>query len=117
MKYLLIILLCFSCAQVEKKSYQIEKLSKTLSIKTKYFLSLFPKKSQITQLVTYKKGDDVKRTQVVFKRNEDLRVSVLSPMGIELISLRVTNDGIEKISGINQFKIEFFGATWLWKSN
>jgi len=89
-------------------SHGKEKLGTNIEIKTNNFLSIIPKDSQVIQYVSYEKDGDVKDTQVILRRKKDLIVTVLSPIGLELISLRVTKNGVERIGGIAQFKLELF---------
>lgn len=109
-KVLFFIFLFASCSTVKELKLQPRrvKLTKNLSINTANFLSVIPNKSEVTQLVTYKKDEEVKKMQVVFVKRDILSITVLSLLGIELATLVITEKGIKKISGISNFKVEYF---------
>ena len=97
-----------SCSSTKMISHGTEKLGNDLKIKTNSFLSIIPDNSQVIQYVSYERDGDLKDTQVILRRKKDLLVTVLSPIGLELISLRVTDAGVERLGGIAQFKLELF---------
>lgn len=63
------------------------------------FYNLFPNNTKIVQFLTLKKGDKTHKAQVVFIKKEDLKISVLNEMGLELLRL-TGNKNILKLSPI-----------------
>lgn len=103
-----IIVIIVGCSHNKIIDYKTISLAKNLEIRTNHFLDIIPKNSKIVQLVTYTREAETKKAQVIFVNRDALRVTVLSPMGVELLSLRVTDKNIKRIGGIKQFKIDFF---------
>lgn len=100
--------LLFACATTKTVEEKTITFSKGIQISTEHFLDIIPSKAQIVQLITYKRQNDVKKAQIIMRKDKSLKVSVLSTMGIELLALSVNKGIIEQHSAMPGFRIGFF---------
>lgn len=109
-KFIWILIFFFSsCASTEYiNSSKKVALSQNLQISLSKLRQVFPKNAIIKQFITYQRADKSEDAQVIIKNTQLLQLTMLSPFGIELLSLKVEDGKIIKISGIPGIKIEFF---------
>lgn len=107
--FLLITFLFSSCATQEyiNASKEVE-LSKKLSISLEKFGQIIPKNAIVEQFISFERSDKSEQAQVIIKNTKELQLTMLSPFGIELLSLKFENGKIIKISGIPGIKIKYF---------
>lgn len=102
------LILLQSCSQTVFKQSNYVDIGAGLKIKTDNFLDLFPEDKEILQLVTYIRDGEKKQVTIFFKKKGSLKVTVTSLMGIELLSLEITNRKIVNLGGVGGMKQEFF---------
>ena len=109
-KILVFLMLFFvACASPSKISQSKKvKLSEHISISLSQFRDILPKNALIKQWINYSRGEKSEKAQIIIKNFEKLSVTILSPFGIELMSLDFSGDSITKVSGIPGIKVAFF---------
>lgn len=77
-------------------------------IKTDHFYELIPDKHKIVQYVSYTGHEREESAQVIFVKKEELKISVLSTMGVEILSLTLDENTVKKEYGLPGIKMDFF---------
>ena len=72
------------------------------------FKDVFPKDALVKKLIRFERNENVETAQVVIKNHEILRMTVLTPLGIELLSLELKNNELYKRSGLPGINIKEF---------
>jgi hypothetical protein len=106
----LLALIQISCA-TNKKTIEIVKveISPSYYIKTDSLFDLFEQQSQVVKLIVYKRENDIKKAQVIIKKHSNsLVVSVLSLSGIELLTVKLTGNELERLGGVIGVDLSFF---------
>lgn len=106
MKSLFFIFILLSCSHSKVKVQQYNTIFKPLE--NKAFFKIFEGYKTVQQIVTYKRLDDSKQMHIVFSMRDALFVSVLSLQGVELLTLKINDQNIEKLSGLPMMKKDFF---------
>ena len=107
--YILISILLLGCATGERISKEQDvSLSQNISISLASFKSIFPNRALIKQTLSFTRNGKSKDAQVIIKNLDTLSVTILSPFGIELMSLVFEDNSIKKVSGVPGIKIDFF---------
>ena len=104
-----ILFLVIGCASspVTDMGQRIE-LSPKLLISISDFREIFPRNAVIKQFISYSRKNKNESAQVVIKNLKDLRITILSPFGVELLSLKLENQTLQKVSGVPGIDVKFF---------